>query len=1074
MKIRRLTLYGFGTFNTGRELTFSEDQVNVVTGGNEAGKTTLVSAIYGTIFGFARAEDERRYRPWGDCERYGGEVEIAVGGKTLRISRDFDTNECTVGEVEDGLDRELFSGEANPRGRVDQGYSNTLEERLGISSGNVVANTSIIQQLDMRAEIDDELKRLVSGARGGGFQRVLAALHEQYAEVTRQNPWGSRDRQNDRAIEVAESRLGELKIRRDELAAHLQHLTALDLKIEELRAKSEDLVKARRNDERLLENLNRVTDAQQRVIASQEQLTAIRQAKEKMEAAKKRLGEIEQLMSTDFHGFSELSDDFAQQLRSLGEARASLVSAEKQAAEHKARSEALAEQVAALSRRIGAEFGDLEGLSLEFPQQLATYHERQQRLCDVQSKADAIRERLTSAKKGVEKGAGRFDPGDEGLPDRVRSLQSAQQRLAELRAKQKSEADCRHADEDERQAIQVQLDLDFPAFSGATADSRRLLIELNESRVERARLEQDCGAAEALSERAEKRCRKTRFMYIGAVLAGALTGIAIALLMAKGPVVSTVLSLLLGAAGWVVVWHAFGTVKQDAQDASERTEALHRGIEEAETRVGALSGELGPLAEFEDVQQQLARLDDHDELVRRLDELDERIAGYAEERAVQEEVDAAETKVRELVESLAPALGDRGDAAQSDDDLAKIIDEFEAFLSSHREAKACRETLDAVLERDPLAPDGGDVVGRLTAELDELRACLVGFEERSDTDEVVSRFRECQVLREKRKERQSMLDGMAEEPDPGEAVGSALQRAHECETAIGPIAERGGDLDELGGKYRRFQELRQELAVNKAILADSPDEARLSSDESVAFAEHGAAKQTIEALVIQAPYLRGLLDHPLAMAREAEKARTRLEELEREDRDLADGLRQVEIERRARQAQGGGDLEGQDSEREQLEMQLGHLREREAALRLAVDTLSEVVKEYQTQHTVRIGQAASEILSIVTDGRHPEVALDDDFVPMLPRRDGEPITEDALSCGTHDQLYLSLRVAVARELAERVALPFIMDDPFVHFDDHRVEMARRVLEAIRGSHQIIVFTHDRRCTSWADANVIWL
>ena len=549
MKIRRLTVYGFGTFNTGRELTFSEDQINVVTAGNEAGKTTLVSAMYGIIFGLAKAEDERRYRPWGDCERYGGEVEIAAGGKTLRISRDFDTNQCTVVEVEDGLDRELFSGEANPRGRVAQGYSGILEERLGISSGNVVANTSIIQQLEMRTEIDDELKRLVSGARGGGFQRVLGALHGHYAQVTRQNPWGSRDRQNDRAIEVAEARLDELKTRRDELAAHLQHLTSLDLRIEELRAKSEDLAKARRNDERLLENLNRVTDAQQRATASQQQLTGFRQAKEKMEAAKKRLADIEQTVSTDFQGFSELSDDFAQQLRNLAEARASLLSAEKQASEYRARANGLTEQVAALSRRIAVEHGELEGLAPEFPQQLAAYHERQQRLRDVQEKADAMRGRLAKAEREIEAAASRFEPNDKDFPDRVRALQSAQEHLAELTAKQEREDECRRADEEERQAIQAQLDSDFTQFAGATADTRGLLIELNESRVERARLGRDREAAEALAERTEKRCRKTRFMYVGAVLVGALAGVSIALLMAKSAAVTAILPVLFGAAG---------------------------------------------------------------------------------------------------------------------------------------------------------------------------------------------------------------------------------------------------------------------------------------------------------------------------------------------------------------------------------------------------------------------------------------------------------------------------------------------------------------------------------------------
>ena len=64
-----------------------------------------------------------------------------------------------------------------------------------------------------------------------------------------------------------------------------------------------------------------------------------------------------------------------------------------------------------------------------------------------------------------------------------------------------------------------------------------------------------------------------------------------------------------------------------------------------------------------------------------------------------------------------------------------------------------------------------------------------------------------------------------------------------------------------------------------------------------------------------------------------------------------------------------------------------------------------------------------------------------------------------LSRGTTEQLYLSIRLGLAQELARRgVALPLVMDDVLVHFDPERARGMAEVLGVFAREHQVLFFT----------------
>jgi uncharacterized protein YhaN len=82
---------------------------------------------------------------------------------------------------------------------------------------------------------------------------------------------------------------------------------------------------------------------------------------------------------------------------------------------------------------------------------------------------------------------------------------------------------------------------------------------------------------------------------------------------------------------------------------------------------------------------------------------------------------------------------------------------------------------------------------------------------------------------------------------------------------------------------------------------------------------------------------------------------------------------------------------------------------------------------------------------------------DDDLRVLGP--DGDAKTLAALSRGTAEQLYLCLRLGLAREFAARsVALPLVMDDCLVDFDPARAAAMAKVLVEFASASQVVVFT----------------
>ena len=127
MIIRELKLKNFGKF-TEKTIRFSEG-INVIYGQNEAGKTTVYTAIGALLLGLdkqrgraAKTDAYTTYQPWEQKTWYEGSIRFSVGEKDFLLERNFYHGEksarlvCeTDGEelsVEHG-DLEILLGDAN-------------------------------------------------------------------------------------------------------------------------------------------------------------------------------------------------------------------------------------------------------------------------------------------------------------------------------------------------------------------------------------------------------------------------------------------------------------------------------------------------------------------------------------------------------------------------------------------------------------------------------------------------------------------------------------------------------------------------------------------------------------------------------------------------------------------------------------------------------------------------------------------------------------------------------------------------------------------------------------------------
>ncbi len=106
----------------------------------------------------------------------------------------------------------------------------------------------------------------------------------------------------------------------------------------------------------------------------------------------------------------------------------------------------------------------------------------------------------------------------------------------------------------------------------------------------------------------------------------------------------------------------------------------------------------------------------------------------------------------------------------------------------------------------------------------------------------------------------------------------------------------------------------------------------------------------------------------------------------------------------------------------------------------------------------------------MTSGRFLRVqrSLDGDL--FVVRADDAQLGTEALSTGTREQLYLAIRLAYIEHYSQSAeALPIVLDDVLVNFDDARATATIAALASFAERSQVVLFTCHKHVVALAEA-----
>ncbi len=269
------------------------------------------------------------------------------------------------------------------------------------------------------------------------------------------------------------------------------------------------------------------------------------------------------------------------------------------------------------------------------------------------------------------------------------------------------------------------------------------------------------------------------------------------------------------------------------------------------------------------------------------------------------------------------------------------------------------------------------------------------------------------------------------------------------------------DIDVERERYDRAQQLKSELDGMQQARAALGDYQALDQER------REIAEKTLDVLRLERRKI--LEEHPFLDGDEQLEPRFAAERrrLEKERNEL--------VERELEQRRKLADLPLAQDDPKELEAHvqaLDETAERMAierdAHRLAYATLATCRDEFVTIMTGRLEGRIGELFGELTNGRYRGVTIDpQSFEVTVAGVEKVEVPAASLSRGARDQLYFAMRVAVVEIMAADRALPLILDDPFLHFDDRRLARVERMLERVGATHQIILLTHDARLSGWS-------
>lgn len=273
-----------------------------------------------------------------------------------------------------------------------------------------------------------------------------------------------------------------------------------------------------------------------------------------------------------------------------------------------------------------------------------------------------------------------------------------------------------------------------------------------------------------------------------------------------------------------------------------------------------------------------------------------------------------------------------------------------------------------------------------------------------------------------------------------------LEELKESHRALGELREQRDQLLHEGGAAGGEDFLRRSAAVQRRSELNKS----IRQWELAMFG--GWEDERVAALQV-------LLDHHDASA--LQKERTAAEELAVREEEMWNTL----LEQRGKLLQEREYLKErcmEDSVIQQLEEQRAALRivaDKYAVAALTAELIGRTRRIYEQEKQPQVLLLASDYFSKLTQGEYKRVVMTLGHKELkAEHKDAGLLDSGLLSRGTAEQLYLSIRLALAETMSRQVSLPLLFDDLFVNFDEARLHAALSLLGELSVSRQIVMMT----------------
>jgi uncharacterized protein YhaN len=137
--------------------------------------------------------------------------------------------------------------------------------------------------------------------------------------------------------------------------------------------------------------------------------------------------------------------------------------------------------------------------------------------------------------------------------------------------------------------------------------------------------------------------------------------------------------------------------------------------------------------------------------------------------------------------------------------------------------------------------------------------------------------------------------------------------------------------------------------------------------------------------------------------------------------------------------------------------------------------LANTIEKYKNIHLPKMLAKAEEYLSFLTSGNYQKIHLQRSGTGFLIERKDHTLFEaNELSQATTEQVYVSIRFALATTLYENFHFPIMVDDSFVNFDARRTQKVLQLLKKLK-KNQIFFFTcHEHLLNSFSKESILQL